>query len=122
MQAFGLELRKIGNIDSLYKEVDLVLSKVSDSEMQRQTVAHSLNKMIKAQNYFDVCTIKNCAEICQVAISKERLCIYQSIHCMHWNEMMSEYRQRIIAFVLDDFRAVFIAQSQNNGVAHNGTN
>lgn len=111
IQKFGLEIRRIGNVESLYKEVDLVLNKVGcdngvGAVIQKQTVAHALQKMISTQNYFDVCTINKCAEMCQVCIQKERMQVYNSIHCIHWNEMLPEYRQVIIAMVLDDFRCI----------------
>jgi len=32
--------------------------------------------------------------------------IYNCVHCMHWNEMLPEYRQTVMAMVLDDFRSV----------------
>lgn len=112
-QKLGLELRKIGNADSLYNEVDLVLSKNNiDSsgislDVQNQTAAHALNKMLKVEKYFSVCTIQNLSELCQIMISKERALVYSSIHCMEWSEMTQDYRQMIIAMVLDDFRMIF---------------
>lgn len=116
MQKFGIEIRKVGNLTSLYADVDAVLTKycINDStvgdEIKVQTVAHSLHKMLKVQSYFDVCTIKNCADVCQICIDSERMKIYSSIHCMHWNDMISEYRLQITAMVLDDFRMVLNKQ------------
>ncbi len=111
MQKFGIEIRK-ANTTNIYKDVDHVLNNhgikshgVTDMA-KIQTVAHSLNKMIKSQSYFDVCTINNCAKMCQICISEERNNVYSSIHCMHWNEMLPEYREMIVAMVLDDFRTV----------------
>lgn len=111
IQKFGIEIRKIGNIESLYKEVDLVLNKIGcdngvSAIIQKQTVAHALQKMITTQEYFDVCTIRNCAEMCQMRIPKERMDVYSSIHCLYWNQMLPEYRQSIVAMVLDDFRVI----------------
>lgn len=110
MKAFGLELRKVGSVAALYKEVDMALGKLPpggvDHTTQVMTVAHALQKMISSQNYFDVCTIDRCAEVCQICISIERRRIYSAIHCVYWNEMLPEYRQKIVAMVLDDFRGV----------------
>lgn len=115
MQKFGIEIRRSGTLNGLYKDVDSVLSNsgmangnVSDLA-KIQTVAHSLQRMLKADRYFDVCTIRNCISVCQICISEERMNIYQSIHCMHWNEMEPEYRLLITAMVLDDFRSVLTA-------------
>lgn len=112
MKAFGLELRKMGNVTNLYADVDLVLSKHKipaggvSGNVQVQALAHALQKMINVQNYFDVCTIDNCAEMMQIVIPSERKKIYRAAHCIRWNEMTSEYRQVLVAMVLDDFRAV----------------
>lgn len=110
MKAFGIEIRKYGSVASLYQEVDKSLGSLKPGEVDKQTqimtVAHALQKMISIQNYFSVSTVRDCAEVCQIVISKERLSVYSSIHCMNWNEMLPEYRQRIVAMVLDDFITV----------------
>lgn len=112
IQKLGLEIRKIGSLDSLYKEVDLVLSnnKINSNEInanaQSAAVAHSLQKMISSERYFDICTVKNCAELCQICISDERMKFYRTQHCIYWNEMNTDFRQLIIAMILDDFRFV----------------
>lgn len=112
MKAFGIEIRKVGDVKGLFKEVDIVLSKAGitssgiTSDLQSQTVAHALQKMIKVGKWFDVCTINNCAEACNIHIPAERVKIYRAIHCIDWNEMLPDYRQTIIAMVLDDFRGI----------------
>lgn len=111
LQKLGIEVRKIGDVNSLYNEVDLILKKFDiqqgiSASIQIQTVAHALQKMFDVEKYFDICIIRSCAELCNIVISKERLNVYQSIHCMHWNEMLPDYRQAIMAMVLDDFRLI----------------
>jgi len=100
----NFELRRKGKVGNLYSDVDLILNNIVDVE--RQTVAHALQKMIRVDSYFDICTIRNCAVVCKVVIPQERLDIYSAIHCIHWSEMTKEYAQMIIAFVLDDFREI----------------
>lgn len=114
IRKFGLELRKINNVSALYKDVNLILNQVNLSDIRVQTVAHSLQKMLQVQNYFDVCTINNCAKICQLCIPDERMDIYRSIHCIQWNEMTQEYRQIIVAMVLDDFKTVLMPFNYDN--------
>jgi hypothetical protein len=115
MKAFGIELRRSGNVQSLYQDVDQVLSRSQvpahgiTKEIQVQTVAHALQKMIDAgstYSYFDVCTIDNCAKLCSLCISNERYKVYRAAHCLRWNEMTPEYRQLLLAMVLDDFRSI----------------
>ncbi len=117
LEKFGLELRKIGNVNSLYKEVNMVLdshkmeSKGISSETQIQTTAHALHKMFQSSGHFSVCTIRTCAELSNICISRERMNVYESIHCMSWSNMLPEYAQMIIAMVLDDFRTVLDHQN-----------
>lgn len=108
----GIELRKIGDTKHLYEDVDMVLStfdvphKSINATVQIQTCAHSLQKMMRTEKHFDVCTIRNCADLCQICIPQERMDVYHAIHCMDWKEMVPDYRKLIVAMVLDDFREV----------------
>lgn len=112
LKSLGLEIRKIGNIKDLYNDVDMTLnrfdveSKSINTSVQVQTVAHSLQKMLKVGRHFNVCDIRACSELCQVSISSERMNVYRAIHCMDWAEMTDDYRRLIVAMVLDDFREV----------------
>jgi len=118
MKAFGLELRRPGNVAGLYKDVDRVLANAGiirdgvGGHVQQQTVAHVLQNMITKKHYFDVCAVKECAELCQVIINAERMLVYRSIHCMDWDQMMPEYRQTIVAMLLDDFRTVLTPNAE----------
>ena len=56
MQKFGIEIRKAGTRSGLYADVDKVLSEIGmgnggvSKVMQVQTVAHSLQNMLKAKD------------------------------------------------------------------------
>ena len=112
LRSFGIEIRKTGNIKNILADVDAFLNKKGimpnnvGIKVQAVAAAHALNKMFKVERYFDVCTVRDCSEMCQVVISKERMLLYRSAHCMHWNEMDHEYRQTLIAMVIDDFRSI----------------
>lgn len=108
---FGLELRRKNNITNLFSDVKDVLKKagieggVVPAHFQSASVAHSLQNMLNG-NYFDICTVNNCAEMIGLVIPKERLNVYQTQHCVHWSEMLPEYRQALVAMVLDDFSSI----------------
>ena len=116
MKAFGLELRKTDTVDDLYKSVNNILATAGvpngsvTQQVQMETVAHALRKMLDTGGYFDVCTIDKCMKVAQIHISKERCDVYHAIHCVHWRDMTADYRQTIIAMVLDDFRDVLNMQ------------
>lgn len=111
MQAFGIEIRK-ANKSNLFNDVDMILLRNGipsggvSRDVQTQTVAHALQKMIKPDHWLDICCIKECANICSVCIPAERMAVYHACHCIHWNEMLPNYRQTIIAMILDDFREI----------------
>lgn len=105
LERFGIEIRKIGTVTALYEDVDKILQN-HDVNVKRQTVAHALQKMLKPGNWLNVCSIKECAKVANVYIEQERMDIYRAVHCVNWNEMTDEYRQLIMAMVLDDFRCV----------------
>lgn len=110
MQAFGIELRRVNTLPALFQEVDRTLAKMSLVNTQAMAVGHALHKMIGQDRHFSVCTVDKCAEIAQVVIPIERKRIYSSAHCMDWGAMTPEFRNTLIAMVLDDFRAVLYSQ------------
>lgn len=120
MQIFDLEIRKTGTFPSLIKNVDSVLKKhgmVSGQvsvKVATETVAHSLQNMLKNDRYFNVCTIERCAQASAISISSPRKAIYQAAHCISWGDMTADYKEILIAMVMDDFRSLFMPQSQNS--------
>lgn len=122
LKTFGIEIRRIGNVDALYDDVDSVLraAGIADpggvsAQVQRNAVVHALHVMMSNNGafnskHFSVCTVRACAEACGVVISQERMAIYSTAHCMDWSAMLPEFRQQLCAMVLDDFRGVITAQ------------
>lgn len=112
MITFGIEIRKAGNTENLFRDVDMILSQSGipsrgvSNEMQRHTVAHALQKMIRVDGHFSVCCIRNCVDVCQIPVCQERMAIYSACHCVNWNAMEPDFRTKLIAMVLDDFREV----------------
>jgi len=112
MESFGLELRTRGTVKSLFNDIDAVLGKngINTGEVNQSSqiaaVAHSLQKMLQVDEWFDIITVKDCASLCQICISIERMRLYRTQHCIRWSEMTIDWRQALVAMVLDDFRAV----------------
>lgn len=111
MKAFGLEIRKMSNV-ALFQDVDSILETYHIPKdgvnvgVQTLACAHALDKMLNQSSHLSVCTIRDCAEMCNIRISKERMQIYSAAHCMNWNSMLPEYSKMLMAMVLDDFRDV----------------
>jgi hypothetical protein len=117
MQAFGIEIRKSNSLGNLYQDVDRTLAnsgilpgQAISKNVQVQAVAHALQKMIRVENYFSVCTIDSCIDVAQIHVPKERYSVYRTAHCINWNDMTPDYRQILIAMVLDDFRSILCTQ------------
>lgn len=112
MKALGLEIRKRDTVQGVFEDVQRVLERYGIPEegisraVQVKTTAHALNRMLQPGRWMDVTTIDRAAEVCGFAIPAERRRVYGAIHCVHWNEMESEYRTMIIAMVLDDFKLI----------------
>jgi hypothetical protein len=106
IQKLGIELRKIDDVKSLYRDVDLVLQNHKPETVALQTVSHSLNKMMRPDKYVSICGIDECAKVAGIVIPAEHRNIYQAVHCMSWSEMTDDYRQFICALILNDFRTV----------------
>jgi len=111
---FNLEIRKRGDIKNVYNDIDFVLQKygiqkgsVTD-DLRRDGVAHALQKMFRYKEYMDVCTIRRCEELSGIHIPVERMQLYNSQHCVSWNEMLEDFRIKLIAMILDDFRSVLM--------------
>lgn len=115
----GFEIRKIGDAKAFYRDVDSVLANANvpsggvNAELQTSTIAHALQRMIANESHFSVCTVDRCMRLSGVVISAERYAIYSAIHCMNWNEMEPDYRQVIVAMLMDDFRSVLCDEDES---------
>lgn len=112
MNKFGIELRKIGDPKAFYRDVNAVLKSKSipsgdvTMDVQKLAIGHSLQKMFQG-SHFSICTLDSCCKICGIVIQKERYDVYSALHCVNWNEMLPDFRQTIIAMIMDDFYIVF---------------
>lgn len=115
---FGLELRKKGQLSNIYRDVDSILKSNNipsggiTKDLVREGVGHSLFKMLKSDNYFSICTVDSCIKVSGIIIQRERYNFYHSQHCVHWNEMLPEFREKFIAMLLDDFRSVLTYEEE----------
>jgi len=105
LQRLGFEVRKIGSLEDVYKEVDLVMSKIPNNFLA-QTVAHTLQDMFQPNKYICICTIDKIIKAAGIFIPQDRYNVYSMLHCVHWSEMEPNYRTTIMAMILDDFRCI----------------
>ena len=115
MQLFGIEIRKANNL-ALLSHVDKVLQKFEVTkenigDKARVTGAlQALQSMMKSASEgcgrFDICSIREAAELCNICISNDRVNFYRIHHCIQWSKMTKDNRELLMAMVLDDFREV----------------
>lgn len=97
------------DLKTLYDEVDFLIEKFMISQsnvppsLKIEATINSLRRMFK-KDFFDLCTIKDCAELLELKLSEQRIVFYRTQHCIYWKEMDSEFRDALIAMVFDDFR------------------
>lgn len=113
LQRLGIDIRKIGSTKNLMSDVDLILK---SNGMERRTVdpflaldaiRHALHQMMKPDNFFSVCVMDKAIAVLKIHITSERMNIYRSVHCVHWNNMLESFRTTLIAMILDDLRILF---------------
>lgn len=118
MEIFNLQIRKIGDFSTLYKELDTILldNKITrggiSKVITREAAAHALQNMIKNENHFSVCVVDKISNASNIHISSERQNIYGLAHCIKWGDMTDNYKQTLIAMVMDDFRELFLGQDK----------
>ena len=114
MQLLGLQIHKQGDFSAIYQGVDSILKKnnIVSGEVSKkaaiQGVSHSLQKMIKHERHFSVCTIDSCCDVASIKLSRQRRDFYSNAHCLNWGDMTEEYKQTLIAMIMDDFRTLFL--------------
>lgn len=47
-----------------------------------------------------------------VSLNVQVSAVAHALHCMHWNEMLPDFRKTIVAMILDDFRAILNPESE----------
>jgi hypothetical protein len=114
MEIMGLQIHKKDNFKALYEGVDLVLKK-SDTVsggvgkgFVQQSVAHALQSMFKNSSSFNICAVREASEASNIPISSQRMNLYRLAHCMKWGDMTADYKETLIAMIMDDFRELFI--------------
>ena len=90
------------SIDKFLAEKNITQGRVT-YDVAKQTAAYVLQKMLTSR-HFSVCAIRECAEVLKLRISSERMRVYNAIHCVNYGDMEDDYRQTLIAMVIDDFR------------------
>ena len=114
-----LNFTKDEEVKFLYDHVDDLLVKfmISKNNVTPQIkidgVLNALRNLCK-RGFFDIGVVKDCAELLKINIPETRLLLYRTQHCIHWKDMEPQFKDALIAMILDDFRdALNLSEDKN---------
>lgn len=115
MNIMGIHISTVASQrKNLFANVDSVLSaqgmgagqQYVPQTIQQMAAIHALRKMLNEEKHFSVCTITDLEKVCQGHVASHRKALYNSVHCIAWADMEPDFRQTLVAMVLDDFRHI----------------
>lgn len=92
-------------METLQNEINKILFNVKDGCVNYYAVVINLNNLFN-KKYFDNIIIMNIADLCNINIEPTRQKLYVAMHCTNWATMTAQFRNILIAMVLDDFKSV----------------
>ena len=96
------------DVGALLKSADRILERYSKEivpeNIKGQAVLSILKALSQRKDWFDVTTINNLAKMNEVTISEEHQELFDSLHCIYWNEMHQDTREYLMAILVDYFR------------------
>ena len=96
------------DVGALLKSADSILSRYSKDtvpeNIKGQAVLSVLKNMTQNKNHFSVCDVDKLAKMNEVVISEEHQELFNSLHCVDWNEMHADTREYLVATLVDYFR------------------
>lgn len=69
-----------------------------------QTVLSVIKNLAQRKEWFSVCEIDKLAKMNDITISVEHQEFFNSLHCIHWNEMHPDTREYLMALLVDYFK------------------
>lgn len=106
------------NVGALLKASDNILKKyktdgVIPESIQGQITLSVLKKLSERNDHFSVCDINRLAKLHNVHITKERMDMFDSLHCVSYADMTQETREYLMACLVDSFRSNIVMANSN---------
>jgi len=106
------------NIGVLLKATDSILKKYKTNgeipeSIQGQITISVLKNISERNDYFSVSYINRLAKLQGVHISKERMDMFDSLHCVSYSDMTQETREYLMACIVDSFRGSIVMANTN---------
>ena len=97
------------NVGAIIKASKNVLDKYQTNgevpeTIKGQAVLSVIKNLSQRKDWFDVCGINNLAKMNEVEISAEDQEFFNSLHCIHWNEMHQDTKEYLMAIIVNYFK------------------
>jgi hypothetical protein len=95
------------NVNELLVRVDSVLEKYGRNDVPEKIKGQatmSCMKNLLENGHFSVCKVNDMAKMNDVLFSSEHKALFQSLHCVDWNDIYPETREYVAALLFDYFR------------------
>jgi len=107
------------DLGTLFKTSNDILSKYKSDgsvpeSIKGQAVLSVLKNLTQNKEYFDICGVNKLASMNEVIFSKEHQELFQTLHCIHWNEMHQDTREYLVAILVDYFKGNISMAYANN--------
>lgn len=114
MNLLGLEIRRspVKSLNALYADVDLILNQYQipkrgiNEDLAAEAIATRLQKLLKNDRYFCICTYDDLSKLGELHVDCQRRKFYSALHCVDYSEMLPEFKMKLFAMILDDFREI----------------
>ena len=70
-----------------------------------QAVLSVLKNLTQKKDWFDICGVNALAKMNDITISAEHQEFFETLHCIHWNEMHHDTREYLMAILIDYFKS-----------------
>ena len=105
------------NIQALLKSSDAVLKQYSKGEIPEkikgQVSLSVLKNLTQRKGWFDVCNVDKLAQMNEVLISAEHQEFFNSLHCVHYEDMAVETWEYLMAILVDYFKGNMVLANAN---------
>lgn len=110
------------NCKGLLKMADAVLERYGKhdvpAKIKGQATLAALKEMTGVDKFFSVCAVERLAQLNNVFISSEHQAFFQSLHCVHWENMHEDTREYLYAILVNYFRKEIAAVDLLEGLSN----
>lgn len=104
------------NIQALLKATNEVIKKYGEHDVpdkiKGQATLSALKSMFSSK-FFSVCNINRIAEMNNIRISREHNDLFQTLHCVDFDDMTQDTREYVFAILVNYFKGNIVLSQAN---------